>query len=73
MNEIELRFHVPASAVCAVEKGVATVTAQRTRLQAIYFDTPDRRLAKAGLALRNRKSRLSGAPAGPTGASATAR
>ena len=55
MNEIELRFHVPASAVCAVEKGVATVTAQRTRLQAIHFDTPDRRLAKAGLALRLRK------------------
>ena len=55
MNEIELRFQVPATARRAVEAGVATPTAQRTRLQAIYFDTPDRRLAKAGLALRLRK------------------
>ena len=55
MNEIELRFQVPTTARRAVEAGVATVTAQRTRLQAIYFDTPDRRLAKAGLALRLRK------------------
>ncbi len=55
MNETELRFQVPATARRAVEAGVATATAQRTRLQAIYFDTPDRRLAKAGLALRLRK------------------
>jgi triphosphatase len=55
MNEIELRFQVPAAARRAVETGVATATAQRTRLQAIYFDTPDRRLAKAGIALRLRK------------------
>ncbi len=55
MNEIELRFQVPATARRAVEAGVATATAQYTRMQAIYFDTPDRRLAKAGLALRLRK------------------
>ncbi len=55
MNEIELRFQVPATARHAVQAGVATATAQRTRLQAIYFDTPDRRLARAGLALRLRK------------------
>ena len=55
MNETELRFQVPATARSAVEAGVATATAKRTRLQAIYFDTPDRRLAKAGLALRLRK------------------
>ncbi len=55
MNETELRFQVPAAARRAVEAGVATATAKRTRLQAIYFDTPDRRLAKAGLALRLRK------------------
>lgn len=55
MNEIELRIQVPVTARRAVEAGVATATAQRTRLQAIYFDTPDRRLARAGVALRLRK------------------
>ena len=55
LRETELRFQVPASARRTVEAAVATASAKRTRLQAIYFDTPDRRLAAAGLALRLRK------------------
>jgi len=45
MTEIELKLQVPAAALAAVEHAVATPAAVRTRLQAVYFDTPDRRLA----------------------------
>ena len=55
LRETELRLQVPASSRRPVEAAVATASAQRTRLQAIYFDTADRRLAAAGLALRLRK------------------
>jgi triphosphatase len=55
MFEIELKFQVPSVARRAVDAAVATPDSRRTRLQAIYFDTPDRRLATAGLALRLRK------------------
>ncbi|WP_353093414.1 CYTH and CHAD domain-containing protein [Methylibium sp.] len=55
MTEIELKLQVPAAALAAVERAVAATAAQRTRLQAVYFDTPDRRLAAAGIALRLRK------------------
>lgn len=55
MTEIELKLQVPAVALAAVERAVATPAAVRTRLQAVYFDTPDRRLAAAGIALRLRK------------------
>lgn len=55
MTEIELKLQVPAAALAAVERAVATPAAVRTRLQAVYFDTPDRRLAAAGIALRLRK------------------
>ena len=55
MTEIELKLQVPAAALAAVEHAVATPAAVRTRLQAVYFDTPDRRLAAAGIALRLRK------------------
>ena len=55
MFEIELKFQVPEATRRAVEQAVATGASQRTRLQAIYFDTPDRRLAAAGIALRLRK------------------
>ncbi len=55
MVEIELKFQVPEAARRVVEAAVAAGNSRRTRLQAIYFDTPDRRLSAAGLALRLRK------------------
>ncbi|WP_428425309.1 CHAD domain-containing protein [Methylibium sp.] len=55
MTEIELKLQVPGTALAAVEQAVAAPGAARTRLQAIYFDTPDHRLAAAGVALRLRK------------------
>ena len=53
--ETELKFQVPPEKRAALRRAVATATAQRTRLQAAYADTPDHRLAAAGLALRLRK------------------
>ena len=56
MHEIELKFQVPAGQRDALEKAVAGRTpARRVRLQAAYFDTPERSLAAAGLALRLRR------------------
>jgi inorganic triphosphatase YgiF len=55
MEEIELKFQVPPAAQAAVRRALATATAQTTRLQAQYFDTPGRHLAAAGLALRLRQ------------------
>jgi inorganic triphosphatase YgiF len=53
--ELELKCQVPAAARAAVLRAVATADAQRTRLRAVYADTPDHRLAAAGLALRLRR------------------
>jgi triphosphatase len=53
--EIELKFQIPAARRQAVQRAVATAQAQTTRLQAVYAETTDRRLAGAGLALRLRK------------------
>ena len=56
MHEIELKFQVPPARRDVVDKAVAGAAgAPRTRLAAVYFDTPSRRLAGAGLALRVRK------------------
>src|SRR5512137_2451004 len=55
MTEIELKFQVPAQRVDALVRAVATPSATRVPLRATYFDTEDRRLAAAGLALRVRK------------------
>lgn len=55
MREIELKLQVSAAARAGVGRAVAEPGASRTRLQAIYFDTADGRLAAAGLALRLRK------------------
>ncbi|MEY2685975.1 MAG: hypothetical protein RL375_173 [Pseudomonadota bacterium] len=54
MPEIELKFQVPTQARAAVHRAVATASARATRLRARYYDTPDRRLAQAGIALRLR-------------------
>jgi triphosphatase len=53
--EVELKFQIPAPNREALRKAVATASAQTTRLQAVYVDTADQRLAQAGLALRLRK------------------
>ncbi len=53
--EVELKFQVPTDRREALQRAVGTRSAQRTRLQAIYTDTADDRLAAAGLALRLRK------------------
>jgi triphosphatase len=53
--EVELKFQVPMASRAALRRAVATRTAQRTRLQALYADTADDHLAGAGLALRLRK------------------
>ncbi|TDP63038.1 CYTH and CHAD domain-containing protein [Roseateles toxinivorans] len=55
MVEIELKFQVPAERRAAVRQAVATSGARTTHLRARYFDTPDRRLARAGFALRLRQ------------------
>jgi inorganic triphosphatase YgiF len=53
--ETELKFQVPAARRAALRRAVATASAQTTRLQAVYADTADLRLGRAGLALRLRK------------------
>jgi len=53
--ETELKFQVPAGQRAALRRAVGTASALTTRLQAVYADTEDRRLAAAGLALRLRK------------------
>lgn len=55
--EIELKFAVPASARAAIvdELMHGAAAAERTTLAAAYLDTPDRRLARAGIAWRLRR------------------
>lgn len=55
MTEVELKFQVPATRADALARAVATASARRVSLRARYYDTEDRRLAAAGLALRVRK------------------
>lgn len=53
--ETELKFQVPPTARARIARALATATSQVTRLQAVYADSADDRLARAGLALRLRK------------------
>ncbi|VFR30251.1 Adenylate cyclase [plant metagenome] len=55
MSEQELKLHVPAPARAGIEREIARGTATRVRLHALYFDTPDRELARARVAIRLRK------------------
>lgn len=59
MNEIELKFQVPAGKRQAVLRALTDTKgkarARTLRLQAQYFDTPDQRLAKAHVSLRLRQ------------------
>jgi inorganic triphosphatase YgiF len=56
-TEIELKFLVPSSASTALTAEMAQGSAggERTSLAAMYLDTEDRRLARAGLAWRLRR------------------
>jgi CHAD domain-containing protein len=55
MVERELKLHVPEHARAAVMREMRKAGARKITLQALYFDTPDRALANAGVALRLRK------------------
>jgi triphosphatase len=52
--ETELKFQVPPQTLDAVRRAVDTASARHIVMQARYFDTPDRCLAAAGIALRLR-------------------
>ena len=54
-TEIELKFQIPADRLPGLRRAVATAAATRTRLQAVYAETADGRLAAAGIALRLRQ------------------
>lgn len=58
MQEIELKFQIPAASLVAIQaelRGMPGGLAPAQRLQAAYFDTPDRKLARARAALRVRQ------------------
>jgi inorganic triphosphatase YgiF len=55
MPEIEIKLQVPAASRDAVARALHRGRVSRLRLAAQYFDTPDRRLAAAGLVLRLRR------------------
>jgi triphosphatase len=54
-TETELKFQIPPAARAAVRAEVEAAGGQPLRLQARYFDTADRALAGAGMALRLRR------------------
>jgi triphosphatase len=54
MLEQELKLHVPAAARSGIEQELARGVLTRTRLRALYFDTPTRALARAKISLRLR-------------------
>ncbi len=56
MQEIELKFQIPADSLGVLSAEIERMPGhRRERLQAHYFDTPDRRLGQARSALRLRK------------------
>lgn len=55
VGEVEIKLCVPEAALAGVARALARGQCRTTRLHAIYFDTPDSRLAAAGWALRLRR------------------
>lgn len=55
MAEIEIKLQVPDTGRAAVSRALHRGQVSRARLRARYYDTPDHRLAAAGLALRLRR------------------
>lgn len=56
-DEIELKLELSEKAAAAIEaSGLLTGESGRARQSSIYYDTPDHRLASAGISLRIRKS-----------------
>ncbi|OZI38752.1 inorganic triphosphatase [Bordetella genomosp. 5] len=55
MSEQELKLHVPASAIAAIRRELGQRQSSRIRLRALYFDTPERELVHARIALRLRQ------------------
>lgn len=55
MTETELKLQVPAARLRGVAAAVDTPAARTVRLQAVYVDSADRALARAGIALRLRR------------------
>ena len=58
MQEIELKFQIPSQALGAVQAELAALDGGQhapLRLRAAYFDTPERTLANARMALRVRQ------------------
>ena len=55
MHEIELKLSVPPASVGPIEKALQKGHVHYERLQALYFDTTDERLAKYKASLRLRK------------------
>ncbi len=55
MTETELKLQVPAARLRGVTAAVGTPAARTVRLQAVYVDSAERDLARAGIALRLRR------------------
>jgi len=56
MSEIELKFGVPEEAVVAIERALRRRGGRARAIESHYWDSADRRLAKAGMSLRLRKA-----------------
>lgn len=54
MSEQELKLHVPPVHAAAIARELLDRGARRVKLRALYFDTPERELARARIALRLR-------------------